>query len=63
MAPRLDSRALQDLRGESDYPPASAPGGDVLIGKLIADRYRVVKKLGVGAQRGQGQGGRHRSDR
>ncbi len=50
MASRLDSRALQDLRGESDYPPASAPGGDVLIGKLIADRYRVVKKLGEGAQ-------------
>ncbi len=50
MAPRLDSRALQDLRGESDYPPASAPGGDALIGKLVADRYRVVKKLAEGAQ-------------
>ncbi|MDB4945500.1 MAG: serine/threonine protein kinase [Labilithrix sp.] len=50
MPPRMDSRSLRDLRGESDYPPASANGGDPLIGALIADRYRVVRKLGEGAQ-------------
>ena len=50
MAPRMDSRALQDLRGESDHPASSAAGDDALVGMLVADRYRVVKKLGEGAQ-------------
>ncbi|HSO35617.1 MAG TPA: TonB family protein [Labilithrix sp.] len=46
----MDSRALRDLRGESEFPPASSPGDDALIGTLVAERYRVVKKLGEGAQ-------------
>ena len=46
----MDSRALRDLRGESDFPPASSPGDDALIGKLVAERYRVVRKIGEGAQ-------------
>jgi eukaryotic-like serine/threonine-protein kinase len=50
MASRLDSRALHDLRAESDFPVASSPGDDPLIGTLVADRYRVVRKLGEGAQ-------------
>ena len=50
MAPRMDSCALQDLRGESDHAASSASGDDALIGMLVADRYRVVKKLRAGAQ-------------
>ena len=52
----MDSRAFQDRRGESDRAASSASsassvsGDDALIGMLVADRYRVVKKLGAGAQ-------------
>ena len=46
----MDSCALQDLRGESDHAASSASGDDALIGMLVADRYRVVKKLRAGAQ-------------
>jgi serine/threonine-protein kinase len=46
----MNSRDLRDLRGESDAPTADTEGGDALIGQLIAERYRVVRKLGEGAQ-------------
>jgi len=46
----MNSRALRDLRGESDYPPPSGEGGDAFVGTLVAERYRVVGKLGEGAQ-------------
>src|SRR3954464_841311 len=50
MPARIDSRALHDLRGESEPPPSLGTGDDPLIGLLIADRYRVVRKLAEGAQ-------------
>ena len=47
---RINSRELRDLRGESDAPPPLGEGGDALVGELIAERYRVVRKLGEGSQ-------------
>ena len=46
----MDSRALRDLRAESEFPQACSPGDDALVGKLVAERYRVVRKLAEGAQ-------------
>lgn len=46
----MDSRALRALRGESEPPPAAVGTDDPLIGALVAERYRVVRKLGEGAQ-------------
>src|SRR5579862_325130 len=47
---RMDSRELREIRGESDAPPPPREGDDALIGQLVAERYRVVRKLGQGAQ-------------
>ena len=49
-ASRFDSRELHSLRGESDPPPSLHEGDDALIGQLVAERYRVVRKLDEGAQ-------------
>ena len=52
MPARIDSRALHDLRPESTPPPSLEPGAsdDPLVGQLVADRYRVVRKIADGAQ-------------
>lgn len=52
MASRIDSRALRDLQRESDPPPSldSLDASDPIVGSLVAERYRVVRKLADGAQ-------------
>ena len=49
MASPINSRSLNDLQGNSEPPPASSDG-DPLIGTVISERYRVVRKLGEGTQ-------------
>lgn len=43
----MDSRALRELRGESDFPAASSPGDAPLIGTLVADRYHPAQDAGL----------------
>ena len=49
MAAPINSRALNDLQGNSEPPPPSVDG-DPIVGTVVAERYRVVRKLGEGTQ-------------